>query len=66
MALTNLNIHIKNYLKDFNKRQTIIITQKKIPLGGVGGFRGHRKVFVFMLQADTFSYRGQIFFLREL
>ena len=37
------------------------------PIGGgrVQGFRGDRKLLVFENGSDTFSYRGQFFFLGE-
>ena len=38
MGLSNPNIHIKNYLKDLIKVQTIIITQKNSNREGAGGF----------------------------
>jgi hypothetical protein len=39
--------------------------KKKYPLvgGGVQGFRGYRKLLIFENGSDTFSYRGQFFFL---
>jgi hypothetical protein len=72
MGLSKPNIHIKNYLKDFNKRQTIIITQKNSNWGAWEGFvvsgkylflkpgqiRFHTGVnFFFCGNCNTFTYQ---------